>query len=239
MPFEICRNKNGYQVINKETGKTFSKKPMTEQNAIKQFRILNKYLHTMEGSGLNKGEVKQLSKRPLTDVDIKKILGDNVKIITNEELKNYNSIEELLPHKKDIVVIIYQTKPNYGHWTLLSRYDDVYTHKPTIEYFDSYGNPIDEPLKWVKKQYKNNLDSSPYLTKLLADAKNRFDIVYNSKDFQKEGQDIATCGRHVIMRAKAIMKDNQDLSDYIKAMNELKDVTGFGYDDIVSTIVDI
>jgi len=236
MPFKIIKDKKGYYVENIDTGKRFSKKPMTEQNAKKQFRILNKYLHTLEGSGLNRGEVKEISKEALTDADIKQYL-PNIKIISHQDLKNYNSIDELLPKEKDAVIIIWESKPNYGHWTLLSKYIAEDTHKPTIEYFDSYGYPINEPLKWIDKKYKKSIDETPYLIPLLQDAHNRFDIIYNSKNFQNKKEDVATCGRHCICRAKSILDYNQSLSNYIKMLNEIKDVSGFNYDDIVSNII--
>jgi hypothetical protein len=235
MPFEIRRHNKGYQIYNKETGKTFSKKPLTEQNAIKQFKILNKYLHTLEGSGMNKGEIQDTNYKALTDLDIKKYLGDDVKIISHQELKDYKSIDELMPHKKDIVVIIWESSPNYGHWTLLSKYVDEETKKPTIESYDSYGYPINEPLKWIKNK---SIDSTDYLTPLLKKAeKEGYDIIYNSKNFQNKKEDVATCGRHCICRAISIMKYNQSLSNYIKMINSIKDLTGFDHDSAVSQLV--
>ena len=232
MPFRIIRDKKGYQVENTETKKRFSKKPMTEQNAIKQFNILNKYLTVLEGSGLNKGELKEIKKDALSDADIKKYL-PNTDIISHQDLKNYNSIEELLPNDKSIKIIIYESKPNSGHWILIARYNNI------IEYFDPYGHKIDEPLKWINKNYKNTIDNNNYLTQLLNKAKNKFDIVYNAKSFQSENEDIATCGRHCIFRALNILNDKNDLSSYIKMMNELKDITNFNYDDIVSNAISI
>jgi hypothetical protein len=238
MPFEIRRNNKGYQIYNKDTGRTFSKKALTEQNAIKQFKILNKYLHTLEGSGMNRGEIIDTNYKALTDLDIKNHLGDNVKIISHQDLKDYKSIDELMPNKRDVVVIIWESKPNYGHWTLLSKYIDEYTNLKTIEYFDSYSYPINEPLKWIKPKYKNKIDSTDYLTPLLLRAENNgYDIIYNAKNFQNKYNDVATCGRHVISRAVSIMKYNQSLSNYIKMFNELKSTTGFDYDSIVSQLV--
>lgn len=232
MPFRIIKDKKGFYVENIDTGKTFSKKPMTEQSAKKQFRILNKYLYKLEGSGLNKGEIKEIKEEAMTDSDIRQYL-PNIKIISHQDLKDYNTIDELLPNKKDIVIIIYESKPNSGHWVLLSKYNN------TIEYFDSYSNPIDEPLKWIDKKYKNTIDNKPYLSNLLKKAKNKYDIVYNAKPFQSENLKVATCGRHCIFRALNILNDNQDLSNYIKIMNELKNVTGFNYDDIVSSFITV
>ena len=229
MPFKIIKDKKGYYVQNLESGRRFSKKPMTEQNAVKQFKILNKYLHTLEGSGMNKGEIQEENYKALTDLDIKKHLGQNIKIVSHQELKNYNSINQLMPHKKDVVVIIWESKPNYGHWTILGKYIDEETHKPTIEYFDSYGYPINEPLKWVNKKYKKTIDETDYLTSLLKKAQSEgYDIIYNSKNFQNKKEDVATCGRHCISRAISIMKYNQSLSNYIKMFNEIKNLTHEG-----------
>lgn len=235
MVFKIIKNKKGYFVENLETGKRFSKKPMTEQNAIKQFKILNKYLHTLEGSGMNRGLIEHNNYKALTDLDIKKYLGEDVKIISHQDLKNYQSLDQLMPHKKDICIIIWESSPNYGHWTILGKYIDEETKKPTIEYTDSYGYPINEPLKWIK--YKS-IDPTDYLSNLLMKAKNKgYDIIYNSKNFQNKKNDVATCGRHCICRAISIMKYNQSLSNYIKMMNEIKDTTGFDYDSAVSQLV--
>jgi len=236
MPFRIIKDRKGYFVENVETGKRFSKKPMTEINAKKQFRILNKYLSTLEGSGLNKGEVREIATQPLTDLDIKKYI-PNARIMSSSEIGNYSDINQLMPKDKESIFIIYESKPNYGHWVLLSKYAPN-----VIEYFDSYGNDIDAPINWVNSQKQRELDLEPYLTDLLAKDKKQnkdLDIIYNSKDFQKENHNIATCGRHCILRAITIARDNQQLTDYIKMMNTIKDITGYNYDDIVSAIISI
>ena len=234
MPFQIIKTPKGYFVQNIETHKLYSKKPLTEANAIKQFRVVNKYLNTLEGSGLNKGELKEIGSEPLTDLDIKKYF-PNARVISSSEIGNYNSIDEFMPKPKESVFVIYESKPNYGHWCLLSKYS------PNVfEYFDSYGRKIDAPINWVNKQKQQALDLKPYLTNLLSKAKDK-DIIYSSKNFQKEDANgsIATCGRHCILRAMTLEKDNQDLSSYIKMMNAIKEVSGFSYDDIVSGIIDI
>ena len=237
MTFRIISNKDGYFVENSKTGHRFSKKPLTEQKAKKQFNILNRYLRTLEGSGLNRGEIKQLKTEALSDSEINQHL-PNVKIVSHQELKNYNNIDELLPNTNDVVIIIWEREPNYGHWTLLGKYFDEETKKPTIEYYDSYGYEINEPLKWIDKKYKHTIDDYPYLDHLLKNASKHYDIVYNSKVFQeKKNENVATCGRHCISRAKSILNHNQSLSNYIKMMNSIKDLTGFNFDEIVSELI--
>jgi len=234
MPFQIVKTPKGYFVENIETKKRYSKNPLTELKAKQQFRILNKYLSTLEGSGLNKGQIKEIKAEPLTDLDIRAYF-PNAKIISSSDIGDYNTIDELMPRDKESIFIIYESKPNYGHWCLISKYDpNVY------EYFDSYGGNIDAPIKWVNSQKQKALDLKPYLTDLLEKTKNK-DIIYSSKNFQKENAngDIATCGRHCVLRALTLQNDNQGLSDYIKMMNEIKKITGFSYDDIVSGIINI
>jgi len=234
MPFQIIKTPKGYFVENIETHKRYSKNALTELKAKQQFRILNKYLNTLEGSGLNKGEIKEIKQEALTDLDIRKYF-PNAKIISSSDIGNYNSIDELMPMEKESIFVIYESKPNYGHWVLVSKYPpNVY------EYFDSYGGKIDGPIKWVNKQIQEILDLKPYLTNLLAKLKDK-DIIYSSKNFQKTNDyiDISTCGRHCILRAMTIEKDNQELSDYIKMMNEIKKITGYDYDEIVSGIINI
>ena len=236
MPFKIIQEPNGFYVENIKTGKRFSKKPLTEAKAKKQFRILNKYLATLEGSGLNKGELKEIRQEALTDLDIKKYIPD-AKVMSSSDFKKYSSINQVLPKDKDIVFVIYESKPNYGHWCLLSRYSPN-----MIEYFDSYGGKPDVPLKWVNRAKQQALDLKPYISSLLTNAKSEgADIIYSSKHFQKNSSKklgkIASCGRHCILRALCILRDNQQLTDYIKMMNMIKEITGYSYDDIVSGII--
>ena len=232
MVFRIIKNKDGYFVENIESKKRYSRHPISEQKAKKQFRILNKYLTTLEGSGLNKQEIKQITRKPLSDLDIRAYI-PNAKILSIPELENYKSIDELLPNDKDVVFILYPSKPNYGHWVLLAKYGD------TIEYNDSYGGKIDEPITWNTKKQNEYLDNHKYITNLLTKAQDKYNIIYNDKDLQKESPNIANCGRYAIMRALTILNDSQPLEYYNMMLNELKKITGFNYDDIVSGIINI
>jgi hypothetical protein len=232
MPFRIIKNNDGYFVENIQTHKKYSKHPLEKKKAEKQFNILNKYLETLEGSGLNKKQIKQIKRKPLSDADIRAYLPD-AKIISTSELNNIKDIDELLPKDKDVIFLLYQSKPNYGHWVLLSKYNN------TIEYNDSYGGKIDGPLKWNSKKVNNILENEPYITDLLTKAQDKYKIIYSIKDLQKDSPDVADCGRFAIMRALTILNDNQTLKDYIKMMNEMKKITGFDYDDIVSGIINI
>ena len=41
MPFEMKKSGSGYYVVNKDTGKKHSKKPIPKTNASKQLKVLN------------------------------------------------------------------------------------------------------------------------------------------------------------------------------------------------------
>lgn len=81
MPYELEKFKKGWFVCNIETGKRYSKKPMTKRNALKQLHILRTaYLHSDEhgGSIYNaiKNRLTSLYKGPRKDYspDIRKLL---------------------------------------------------------------------------------------------------------------------------------------------------------------------
>jgi len=185
---------------------------------------------------------KQFEKRIITsalgDDDIKYYLPDAT-IMKNSDLKKYSSIEQLLPKDKSYAIILYETEPNKGHWTCISRYKNK-NKKDVIEFFDSLaddGSP-DSPLKWNSKKTNKLLgQGKPVLTKLLKES--NIPVIYNKFKFQSEGnnidgQNINTCGRHCIFRLLNLLDCNRTLEDYYKLMGEVKKESGNTYDQIVS-----
>jgi hypothetical protein len=81
--------------------------------------------------------------KPLSDEDIQRILRNDAKIIKYSEPGHFYDIDQLLPWEKDYCIIIYDGKPNGGHWTALSKYNGLY------EFFDPYGVKPDNELKWI------------------------------------------------------------------------------------------
>ena len=117
-------------------------------------------------------KIKHVIRKPLSDADLKRILGSDVKIITYPQLANYRTIEELLPKAYDFVIILLLETPQSGRWTSLIRYGSQ------VEYFDSYGNPPDYDLShWLTPLQRLKLgESKKYLTSLLQ-GKNIFIIM--------------------------------------------------------------
>lgn len=120
--------------------------------------------------------------RSLSDTEMAKYFRNIVKY---EDLKSL-SPEGLLHNLP--MVILYQVGKNYGHWTMIHRTPEG------IEHFDSYSYMPDqefERLEWKQPHYVAGM-----LGKLIKGEK----INYNQYVFQGAGENIATCGRWVILR---------------------------------------
>jgi hypothetical protein len=194
-------------------------------------KVAKYYDNVIDNKKYNEDKIEDIEIKSMTDSDIK-FYFPNCKIYNVRDFKNINHIFDLLPNKKDYCFILYEVKPNMGHWVLLTRNNNL------ISYFDSYGRNIDNPLKWVKDKYIiNSLDLKPYLSKLLKQSNNII-YDYNGVDFQnKNDSNMSTCGRHCCLRLKMFLNNNFDLDDYIDVMKDIKKNTNHTYDEIVSILI--
>jgi hypothetical protein len=155
--------------------------------------------------------INKLKNYPFSGKDIVTACDGHTKIILYSDIHKFKSIDQLLKPYNN-AVILYQTKPNYGHWVLLMKKGNV------IEFFDSYGLFIDEQLNFISKEFKKvSHQDFPYLSNLLL--KSKYKIIYNPVRLQKTDNDISSCGRHVCLRL--ILKD-LSLKDYIKMIKHNK-----------------
>ena len=173
----------------------------------------------------------KLVHRPLSDSDIRKILGDDIKIAKCSELSQYNDNNALLKNPElDYCILLIEEELDSGHWIALSRYDNIY------EAFDSYGVPIDSELKWINATKRRKLnEDTPYLSNLLQDKSN---VVHNTVKYQQDEIGVNTCGSHVCHRLYCLKHYHMDLNKYHDYMKELKAKTGQTYDYIVADFVD-
>ena len=65
--------------------------------------------------------VIKMMRTPSSDDDLRKILGNNIKIVLYPELSKHNNIRELINIPKDCCIILYEEKHLCGHWTCLTR----------------------------------------------------------------------------------------------------------------------
>lgn len=129
----------------------------------------------------------------INEDDIKNYLGNQVKIIEYKQLKNVSDLESFM--QVPFLFLLYEHKPNFGHWTCIIKNDIQYT----FEFFDSYGTKPDLQLLDLPIRLRNSLgQESPELASLLFDSNRK--IIYNSNKLQSENQKIQTCGKWCILR---------------------------------------
>lgn len=139
------------------------------------------------------GGLAEVKDYPLSDADIRKILGNDIKILTYPELKKLKSASELFDSKGRCILLFLTQSPTEGHWCCLLN------KKKGIEFFDPYGDPPGGVLEDIPEEQKEALDmDKPYLGQLLR-ASGR-PIYYNSHAFQADRANVNTCGRHCVVR---------------------------------------
>lgn len=181
------------------------------------------------GSAKTNPEVKDTLETPMGNEDISKYFPD-ARYIKYSELGKYKNITDLLPSNGSFVFLLYENKPNVGHWVLLTRYDDK------IEYFDSYGLAPSKPLSWNRPDTNARLGQSyKYLDNLLNYSK--LPVIINKTQFQSKDNDSSTCGAWDVLRQLSIEKDGSSLAKFTDQIDKYKKKYGLSGDEIVSNLI--
>ena len=184
-------------------------------------------------SYLSTNKLDKLVKHPLSDEELKAILGRNLKIIMYPDLAKYSTIEQPLPNPNDYcIILIVESESKYnisGHWCALLKYNGIY------EWFDPYGNDVDVDLmSWMDRKTRARLhESKPYLTYLLKGRK----YIYNKVKYEVLKKGVNTCGSHSSYRIYQFKKYSLTLEQYQKHMLDLSKQYGIGFDKIVASFV--
>jgi len=136
----------------------------------------------------------------LSDSDISGLV-PGIRILTYPQLARAAHIEELVPRGGAIVVLFLTQSARSGHWTSVLHHDadPAAARAEHLEYFDSYGGLPDAPLRWISPAKRHALDeTNAVLTRLLKASP--LPVVYNNAKLQERDDDVATCGRHVVVR---------------------------------------
>lgn len=143
----------------------------------------------------------------LSNQEIKNKVGYNINIIRYSQLNQCQNIEQCLSN--GVCVILYETEPNKGHWTVLLKTIDDYGNQ-ILEMFDPYGMDLEAEKRYIDNGFmkQNNMDHN-ILAKLLYECS--IPSSYNQYHFQKMKDNVATCGRWVIARIK---NKNMSLNDF-------------------------
>jgi hypothetical protein len=169
-----------------------------------------------------RGGIEEVKDYPLSDGDIRQILGQDIKILTYPDLGKLKSADQMFDAKGRCILLFLTSSPTEGHWCCLLN------KKKGIEFFDPYGEPPGEILDEIPKERLAALDQNqPYLARLLR-ASGR-PVYYNTHAFQKDKQNVNTCGRHCVVRCLYAPKS---LEEYAKVIEK----SGMSADDFVSAL---
>lgn len=165
----------------------------------------------------------QIKEYPLSDADIRQILGDDIKILTYPDLGKLKSIDECFDSKGRSIILFLTNGPTEGHWCCMLR------KKKGILFWDSYGEAPEEQFDDIPQSRLEALDQDhPYLTKLMRQSGRP--IYYNTHQYQKLDGDIATCGRWCV--ARCLYGDKSE--EYFK---KVVDKSGMAPDTFVSGLI--
>lgn len=181
------------------------------------------------GSAETNERIAEIQDTPMGNEDISRYFPD-ARYIKYSDLKNYSSITDLLPKNGSFFFLLYEHRPNTGHWVLLTRYDNK------IEYFDSYGLEPSKPLTWNRPEINARLGQDrPYLNALF-DA-SALPVIVNRKQFQSKKNGSATCGAWDVFRQLSIKDGKSSLAQFQDKIDELRKKTGLSGDEIVSNLI--
>jgi len=143
--------------------------------------------------------IAELKKKPLSGRDIVTSCDNRIKVVPYPDLAEYETIDDVFGDY-DAIALLYETKPQYGHWVGLFRHPESHT----IEFFDPYAYFIDDQLEFIQKDFRRNSNQDfPHLTELLVQSD--YNIIYNPVKIQAKRKDVSSCGRHVTLRC--VLKD--------------------------------
>lgn len=170
-----------------------------------------------------KRALKQVKGYALSDDDLRKVLGDSIKIWNYPDLKDVTSTEQLFDDQGRAILLYPNNGRTSGHWTCLIN------KKDGIHYFDSYGEKPEEPKEDVPIELQKEWGTEfPDLTRILrASGK---PVYSNTHQFQSGKPDIATCGRHCAVRLLYAPYSNEKYASIIKK-------SGLSADDFVTGVI--
>jgi hypothetical protein len=135
--------------------------------------------------------IKAAESETFSTDNIRKLCDSKVRVVSYTSLGDIDSIEDVLgPHKA--AVILYETKESFGHWVCLF---ETAEDPAFLEFFDSYGLPMDAELKFISPHYRNQSGQDvPHLTALVQRS-NYKGVMYNKHKLQSTLSNVSTCGR--------------------------------------------
>ena len=186
---------------------------------------------------MNKDEIADTKHRitvPMSDADLEKYTGVAPEdILKYCDLKNYATVDELLPEDKSFRIILIEKNYNNGHWVAIMR------HGQTVEYFNSYGLRWDADWKFITRMIRTILgEGTNEMSRLMAQADDDgYQTIWNHTRFQKFSPTVNTCGRWCTLRVET-MRMGYSLPEFTEFVHDqakrLKQSTDFVVSRFVS-----
>lgn len=172
-------------------------------------------------------QLAKIKEYAISDEDINKVLQPDTKIFPYPKFGEMETIDEAFDPLGRCVFLFLTKSETSGHWLMMFKRD-----AKTIEYFDSYGEKPEAQRKWLPEEILEHLgQGEPYLMNLLRQSKYR--VYYNTVEYQKDKDDINTCGRWAL--ARLICKDLSNLEFYNLVRADMKKRGLTQMDDWVAT----
>lgn len=138
--------------------------------------------------------IKKVESKSLSGDEVLKLCNNKANLLTYTQLLEFDDIDDAMG-KHGALILLFETKPNYGHWTCVFR-----ANKDSIEFFDPYGIKPDDEMKWCGKYMASICGRVvSHLSLLLYNSKYK-NIYYNHGKLQKYIKNVNTCGRWVALR---------------------------------------
>ena len=163
--------------------------------------------------------IKNAEEIELSEDDIRKIVDNEVNVISYEDLFSYGSIESALGPYKALIVLYEVQSHSEGHWGLL------YLQNNVLHFFDPLGIEMDKELDLIPNFYKlnNHGEPTPHLTYLVE--KSGYKVISNKTRYQKVDSHVNTCGRHCCVRLKFRHLDEEQYKKLWSVIPADKEVT--------------
>lgn len=159
-------------------------------------------------------DINEIKAYALSNDDINAILDPDTKIFPYPKFCTMEHIDEAFDRLGRCVFLFLTENESTGHWLCMFKRGNN-----TIEYFDSYGEKPDAQRQWLSEEQLEDLgEEEPCLTNLLRAS--RYKVYYNTVPYQKDKNDINSCGRWCV--ARLICKDFSNLQFHNLVKDQMK-----------------
>ena len=154
--------------------------------------------------------IKKLVATPLSDSLVKQALGPDTLVLKYSELKNYETIDQLLPTIDSYFIILIEDNFNEGHWCCMCRLKDN-----SLFYFNSYAQKFDRDLSVIPMCIRRILgEDKKEITRLLDGKKCEW------LKTTLQGNKSMVCGRWCVLFLTFVCKIGFSPDDFVEFIKE-------------------